>query len=79
MAPDPRNHRSKLCKCMSVVLYTDTIARNLDLLCSVKYKNNLPDIPFDPKFLPYPFDSQRYICAIYSKLALAQTIAKYDK
>ena len=33
--------------------------RNVDLLCSVKYNNNLPDIPFDPKFLTYPFDSQR--------------------
>ena len=34
--------------------------RNVDLLCSVKYKNNLSDIPFGPKFLSYPFDSQRY-------------------
>lgn len=34
--------------------------RNVDLLCSVKYKNNLPDVPFGPKFLSYPFDSQRY-------------------
>eukprot|EP00731_Ephydatia_muelleri_P028172 Em0019g1045a len=32
-----------------------------DLLCSVKYKNTLPDIPFDPKFLSYPFEPQRYI------------------
>jgi hypothetical protein len=36
-------------------------ARSVDLLCSVKYKNNLPDVPFGPKFLSYPFDSQRYI------------------
>ena len=34
--------------------------RSVDLLCSVKYENELPDIPFDPKFLTYPFDSQRY-------------------
>jgi RNA polymerase II-associated factor 1 len=36
-------------------------SRSVDLLCSVKYKNNLPDVPFGPKFLSYPFDSQRYI------------------
>ncbi|XP_064404030.1 RNA polymerase II-associated factor 1 homolog [Halichondria panicea] len=36
-------------------------SKNLDLLCSVKYKNTLPDIPFDAKFLSYPFDSQRFI------------------
>ena len=27
----------------------------------VKYCNNLPDIPFDPKFIAYPFDTQRFI------------------
>ena len=32
-----------------------------DLICSVKYTNNLPDIPFDPKFLVYPFDPNRFI------------------
>ena len=32
-----------------------------DLLCSIKYKNTLPDVPFDPKFLTYPFDPLRYI------------------
>ena len=32
-----------------------------DLVCKVKYQNNLPDIPFDPKFLEYPFDSQRFV------------------
>ena len=31
-----------------------------DLICRVKYSNTLPDIPFDPKFLAYPFDTQRY-------------------
>ncbi len=44
-----------------------SLFRALDLLCSVKYKNNLPDIPFDPKFLPYPFDAQRYrglVCTV---------------
>merc|ERR1719340_382252 len=32
-----------------------------DLICRVKYCNPLPDIPFDPKFLAYPFDTQRFI------------------
>ena len=32
-----------------------------DLICRVKYCNTLPDIPFDPKFLAYPFDTQRFI------------------
>lgn len=32
-----------------------------DLLCSIKYKNTLPDVPFDPKFLTYPFDPLRFI------------------
>ena len=27
----------------------------------MKYCNNLPDIPFDPKFIAYPFDTQRFI------------------
>jgi hypothetical protein len=35
--------------------------RKTDLICRVKYANTLPDIPFDPKFIAYPFDSQRFI------------------
>jgi len=35
--------------------------RRTDLICRVKYSNTLPDIPFDPKFIAYPFDSQRFI------------------
>jgi len=35
--------------------------RRADLICLVKYSNTLPDIPFDPKFSAYPFDSQRFI------------------
>jgi len=27
----------------------------------VKYNNTLPDIPFDPKFVAYPFDMNRYV------------------
>ncbi|XP_075243041.1 RNA polymerase II-associated factor 1 homolog [Convolutriloba macropyga] len=29
--------------------------------CRVKYNNTLPDIPFDPKFVAYPFDMNRYV------------------
>ncbi|KAK7605345.1 hypothetical protein V9T40_007203 [Parthenolecanium corni] len=35
--------------------------RRSDLVCRVKYCNNLPDIPFDPKFVKYPFESNRFI------------------
>ncbi|RZC32903.1 RNA polymerase II-associated factor 1 -like, partial [Asbolus verrucosus] len=32
-----------------------------DLICRVKYCNTLPDIPFDLKFISYPFESSRFI------------------
>ncbi|XP_049778651.1 RNA polymerase II-associated factor 1 homolog [Schistocerca cancellata] len=32
-----------------------------ELVCRVKYCNTLPDIPFDPKFITYPFESIRFI------------------
>ena len=35
--------------------------RRADLICRVKYCNTLPDIPFDPKYIVYPFDGQRFI------------------
>ncbi|KAF7488611.1 RNA polymerase II-associated factor 1 -like protein [Sarcoptes scabiei] len=35
--------------------------RRLELLCRVKYCNTLPDIPFDPKFIVYPFSTKRFI------------------
>lgn len=35
--------------------------RRSELVCRVKYCNTLPDIPFDPKFITYPFDSTRFI------------------
>jgi len=33
--------------------------KTADLVCRVKYCNTLPDIPFDPKFIVYPFDTNR--------------------
>ncbi|VDM30887.1 unnamed protein product [Hydatigera taeniaeformis] len=35
--------------------------RQETILCRVKYHNNLPELPFDPKFLPYPFESTRFV------------------
>lgn len=32
-----------------------------ELICRVKYNNTLPDFPFDPKFITYPFDSNRFV------------------
>lgn len=31
-----------------------------ELLCRVKWNNTLPDLPFDPKFIMYPFDPDRF-------------------
>ncbi|XP_057316702.1 RNA polymerase II-associated factor 1 homolog isoform X1 [Hydractinia symbiolongicarpus] len=30
-------------------------------VCNVKYTNTLPDIPFDAKFITYPFEANRFI------------------
>ncbi|VDO07208.1 unnamed protein product [Rodentolepis nana] len=35
--------------------------RQETVLCRIKYHNNLPELPFDPKFLTYPFDSSRFV------------------
>ncbi|XP_050547977.1 RNA polymerase II-associated factor 1 homolog [Daktulosphaira vitifoliae] len=35
--------------------------RRSDLVCRMKYCNTLPDIPFDLKFLSYPFQPTRFI------------------
>ncbi|KAM7542287.1 hypothetical protein Aperf_G00000016948 [Anoplocephala perfoliata] len=35
--------------------------RQETVLCRVKYHNNLPELPFDPKFLAYPFESSRFV------------------
>ncbi|KAF5298598.1 hypothetical protein FQR65_LT09693 [Abscondita terminalis] len=35
--------------------------RKSELICRVKYCNTLPDIPFDLKFISYPFESSRFI------------------
>jgi len=35
-----------------------------DLVGGTKFHNNLPDIPFDPKFLIYPIDPMRLVYMI---------------
>ncbi len=32
-----------------------------DLISRIKYQNNLPDIPFDPKSIKYPFNPNRFV------------------
>ncbi|KAK6487704.1 RNA polymerase II-associated factor 1-like protein [Huso huso] len=38
-----------------------TIPERSGVVCRVKYCNSLPDIPFDPKFITYPFDQHRFV------------------
>lgn len=40
---------------------TRSLASRADLVCRVRYTNVLPDLPFDPKYLRYPFSQDRYI------------------
>ncbi|XP_055379893.1 RNA polymerase II-associated factor 1 homolog [Condylostylus longicornis] len=37
------------------------VEKRSELICRVKYSNTLPDIPFDLKFLMYPFENDRFI------------------
>lgn len=37
------------------------VEKRSDLVCRMKYSNSLPDIPFDPKFITYPFESNRFV------------------
>ena len=46
-----------------------------ELVCRVKYCNTLPDIPFDPKFLEFPFESSRFVA--YKPTSLEKNY-KYD-
>ncbi|RWS27766.1 RNA polymerase II-associated factor 1-like isoform 1 [Leptotrombidium deliense] len=46
-----------------------------ELICRIKYSNTLSDIPFDPKFITYPFDSNRYVQ--YNATSLERTY-KHD-
>uniref|UniRef100_A0A674A9N9 RNA polymerase II-associated factor 1 homolog n=1 Tax=Salmo trutta TaxID=8032 RepID=A0A674A9N9_SALTR len=39
----------------------DSEGHRSGVVCRVKYCNSLPDIPFDPKFITYPFDQHRFV------------------
>lgn len=39
---------------------TAGVKKHSEFLCDLKYKNVLPPIPFEPKFLRYPFPSDRW-------------------
>lgn len=41
--------------------YKPRESRNESLLVTTKYTNKLPDLPFAPKFLAYPFDLERFV------------------
>ncbi|XP_067939429.1 RNA polymerase II-associated factor 1 homolog [Watersipora subatra] len=49
--------------------------RQKQLICRVKYSNTLPDIPFDPKFISYPFEANRFVQ--YNPTSLERNF-KYD-
>ncbi|XP_065563049.1 RNA polymerase II-associated factor 1 homolog [Artemia franciscana] len=51
------------------------VEKRTDIVCRVKYSNNLPDIPFDLKFISYPFASNRFIK--YKQTSLERSY-KYD-
>ena len=49
-------------------------------MCRVKYNNHLPDIPFDAKFIAYPFEANRYehvltiiLCYCFKNISMPAT------
>ena len=44
------------CACDKVLDVISCLHSRSELVCRVKYGNSLPDIPFDPKFIAYPFE-----------------------
>ncbi|KAG5443697.1 RNA polymerase-associated factor [Clonorchis sinensis] len=38
------------------------------LLCRLKYRNTLPELPFDPKFLAYPLEPSRFLQYVATSL-----------
>jgi RNA polymerase II-associated factor 1 len=38
-----------------------TLSPHSDFLCALKFNNRVPDVPYDMKFLRYPFDHDRFI------------------
>ncbi|CAH8641818.1 unnamed protein product [Heterobilharzia americana] len=42
--------------------------RTESLLCRLKYQNNLPELPFDPKFLAFPLEPSRFLQYVATSL-----------
>lgn len=40
---------------------TKQTEKQKQLVGRVRYSNTLPDIPFDPKFISYPFEANRFV------------------
>jgi len=40
---------------------TNLLKKPSPFICPTRFRNNLPDVPFYPKFLQYPFDNMRYV------------------
>ncbi len=49
-----------------------------ELVCKVKYNNTLPDIPFEPKFIAYPFEANRFINYAPTSLERNYKVCKND-
>eukprot|EP00058_Branchiostoma_floridae_P021112 XP_002606602.1 hypothetical protein BRAFLDRAFT_209622 [Branchiostoma floridae] len=50
-------------KCLNQIFF---VPCRSELVCRPKYTNALPDIPFDPKFITYPFESNSSIMFMLS-------------
>ena len=46
---------------INVIFFCFYCYSKADFVSRVKYNNNLPDIPFDAKFIAYPFESNRSV------------------
>ncbi|KAH9506122.1 RNA polymerase-associated factor [Dermatophagoides farinae] len=60
-ASQTTSDRSSLTTTTTTTATKKPIERRPELFCKVKYSNSLPDIPFDPKFIVYPFDTNRFV------------------
>jgi len=45
----------------SCIYYVFVFFHSSELVTRVRYCNTLPDLPFDPKFISYPFETNRFV------------------
>lgn len=73
---DTNRNESKLsCSGVHLKLIAFGVSRRSELICRIKWNNSLPDLPFDPKFITYPFESNRFVS--YKPTSLEKTF-KHD-